>query len=135
MEIASLIVSIISLTVLVIVTGIPFYRKHIEKKAKIVLVACNGIIRNDVMRIVVTYVNRNWLNAVITNSSISLCYSKLPDSKLSKVNHECSCKAFSPIVLTEKMHASIELTYSLSELKGVDLENAEVYVTINLLKY
>lgn len=35
MEIASLIVSIISLTVLVIVTGIPFYRKHIEKKTKI----------------------------------------------------------------------------------------------------
>lgn len=134
MEIASLIVSIISLTVLVIVTGIPFYRKHIEKKAKIVLVACDGIIRNNAIRIVVTYVNRNWQNAVITNSYIGLCHPKLRN-EFTKVNHECSCKPFSPIVLTEKMRASIELTYSLSELKGVDLENAEVYVTINLFKY
>ena len=128
MEIASLIISIVSLAVSAIVIGIPFYRKHIEKKAKIVLVACDGIIRNDVMRIVVTYVNKNWQNAVITNSSISLCHSKLPDSKFTKVNHECSCKPFSPIVLTEKMYASIELTYSLSELKDVDLENVEVHV-------
>lgn len=77
METASLIISIISLTVSAIVTGIPFYRNYIERKTRIALIACNGIIRNDVIRIMVTYVNKNWQNAVITNTHISLSHSKL----------------------------------------------------------
>ena len=44
------------------------YCKYIEKKTKIALIACDGVIRDDMIRIVVTYVNKNWQNAVITNS-------------------------------------------------------------------
>lgn len=79
------------------------------------------------IRIVVTYVNKNWQNAVITNSHIALCHPKLLN-EFTKLNHAYSCKPFNPVAITEKMHASIELEYSLSELKEVDLENADVYV-------
>lgn len=127
MGIASLIISIISIGISAIVTGIPFYRKYIETKTQIALIACNGIIRDDMIHIVVAYVNRNWQNAVITNSHISLCHSKL-QNELTKVNHEYSCKSFNPVVITEKMHASIELMYFLSKLKGVDLEDVNAYV-------
>lgn len=127
MEMLSLIISIISIIVSAIITGIPFYHKHWQKKTEIALIACDGIVRNDVIRIVAAYVNRNWLNATITNSHIGLTLFNSP-SKLTKVNHEHCCNSFSPIGLTEKMQASIELTYSLSELKEVDLENAEIYV-------
>lgn len=127
MGIASLIISIISIVISAIVTGIPFYRNYIEKKTKIALIACDGIIRDDMIRIVVTYINRNWQNAVITKSYISLCHSKL-QNELTKVNHECSCKSFNSVVMTKKMHASIELIYSLSELKGVDLKDVNVCV-------
>jgi len=127
METASLIISIISLTVSAIITGIPFYRNYIERKTRIALIACNGIIRNDVIRIMVTYVNKNWQNAVITNTHISLSHSKLLN-EFTKVNHAHSCKPFNPLVITEKMHASIELEYSLSDLKDVDLKDADVYV-------
>lgn len=132
METASLIISIISLTVSAIVTGIPFYRNYIERKTRIALIACNGIIRNDVIRIMVTYVNKNWQNAVITNTHISLSHSKLLN-EFTKVNHAHSCKPFNPLAITEKMHASIELEYSLSDLKDVDLKDvdlkdADVYV-------
>ena len=44
------------------------------------------------------------------------------------MNHAHSCKPFNPLVITEKMHASIELEYSLSDLKDVDLKDADVYV-------
>lgn len=64
MEIASLVISILSIVISAIVAGIPFYRKYIEKKTKIALIACDGIIRDDMIRIVVTYVNKNWQNAV-----------------------------------------------------------------------
>ena len=127
MGIISLIISIISISISVIVTGIPFYCKYIEKKTKIALIACDGIIRDDMIRIVVTYVNKNWQNAVITNSYIALCHPKLLN-EFTKLNHAYSCKPFNPVAITEKMHASIELEYSLSELKEVDLENADVYV-------
>lgn len=127
METASLIISIISLIVSAIITGIPFYRNYIERKTRIALIACNGIIRNDVIRIMVTYVNKNWQNAVITNTHISLSHSKLLN-EFTKVNHAHSCKPFNPLVITEKMHASIELEYSLSDLKDVDLKDADVYV-------
>ena len=127
MGIISLIISIISISISVIVTGIPFYCKYIEKKTKIALIACDGIIRDDMIRIVVTYVNKNWQNAVITNTHISLSHSKLLN-EFTKANHAHSCKTFNPLAITEKMHASIELEYSLSELKEVDLENADVYV-------
>ena len=127
MEIASLVISILSIVISAIVAGIPFYRKYIEKKTKIALIACDGIIRDDMIRIVVTYVNKNWQNAVITNSYIALCHPKLLN-EFTKLNHAYSCKSFNPVVITEKMHASIELEYSLSELKEVDLENADVYV-------
>lgn len=120
METASLIISIISLTVSAIVTGIPFYRNYIERKTRIALIACNGIIRNDVIRIMVTYVNKNWQNAVITNTHISLSHSKLLN-EFTKVNHAHSCKPFNPLAITEKMHASIELEYSLSDLKDADV--------------
>ena len=110
MGIISLIISIISISISVIVTGIPFYCKYIEKKTKIALIACDGVIRDDMIRIVVTYVNKNLLN------------------EFTKLNHAYSCKPFNPVAITEKMHASIELEYSLSELKEVDLENADVYV-------
>ena len=127
MEIASLVISILSIVISAIVAGIPFYRKYIEKKTKIALIACDGIIRDDMIRIVVTYVNKNWQNAVIINSHINLYHPKLLN-EFTKVNHAYSCKSFNPVVITEKMHASIELEYSLSELKEVDLENADVYV-------
>ena len=108
MEIASLVISILSIVISAIVAGIPFYRKYIEKKTKIAL-------------------NKNWQNAVIINSHINLYHPKLLN-EFTKVNHAYSCKSFNPVVITEKMHASIELEYSLSELKEVDLENADVYV-------
>ena len=127
MGIISLIISIISISISVIVTGIPFYCKYIEKKTKIALIACDGVIRDDMIRIVVTYVNKNWQNAVITNSYIALCHPKLLN-EFTKLNHAYSCKPFNPVAITENMHASIELEYSLSELKEVDLENADVYV-------
>lgn len=127
METASLIISIISLTVSAIVAGIPFYRNYIERKTRIALIACNRVIRNDVIRIMVTYVNKNWQNAVITNTHISLSHSKLLN-EFTKVNHAHSCKPFNPLAITEKMHASIELEYSLSDLKDVDLKDADVYV-------
>lgn len=78
MEIASLVISILSIVISAIVAGIPFYRKYIEKKTKIALIACDGIIRDDMIRIVVTYVNKNWQNAVIINSHINLYHPKLP---------------------------------------------------------
>ena len=121
MEIASLVISILSIVISAIVAGIPFYRKYIEKKTKIALIACDGIIRDDMIRIVVTYVNKNWQN---------LYHPKLLN-EFTKVNHAYSCKSFNPVVITEKMHASIELEYSLSELKEVDLENADVYVYVH----
>ena len=130
MEIASLVISILSIVISAIVAGIPFYRKYIEKKTKIALIACDGIIRDDMIRIVVTYVNKNWQNAVIINSHINLYHPKLLN-EFTKVNHAYSCKSFNPVVITEKMHASIELEYSLSELKEVDLENADVYVYVH----
>ena len=108
MEIASLVISILSIVISAIVAGIPFYRKYIEKKTKIALIACDGIIRDDMIRIVVTYVNKNWQNAVIINSHINLYQPKLLN-EFTKVNHE----------------------YSLSELKEVDLENADVYVYVH----
>lgn len=77
MEIASLVISILSIVISAIVAGIPFYRKYIEKKTKIALIACDGIIRDDMIRIVVTYVNKNWQNAVIINSHINLYHPKL----------------------------------------------------------
>lgn len=64
---------------------------------------------------------------MITNSYISLCHSKL-QNELTRVNHEYSCKSFYPVVITEKMHASIELMYPLSKLKEVDLEDVNAYV-------
>lgn len=76
MEIASLVISILSIVISAIVAGIPFYRKYIEKKTKIALIACDGIIRDDMIRIVVTYVNKNWQNAVIINSHINLYHPK-----------------------------------------------------------
>lgn len=127
MGILSLIISIISIGISAIITGIPFYRKYIEKKTKIALIACNGIVRDDTIRIVITYVNRNWQNAVITNSSISLCHSKL-QNEFTKANHECSCMPFEPIVLQEKAYVSIELLYSLSGLRGVDFSDVNVFV-------
>ncbi|MBD8982819.1 MAG: hypothetical protein EGR83_12355 [Bacteroides cellulosilyticus] len=127
MGIASLIISIISIGISAIVTGIPFYRKYIETKTQIALIACNGIIRDDMIHIVVTYVNRNWQNAVITNSHISLCHSKLPNG-FTKANHECNCMVFNPIVLREKMHASVKLVYSLPDLRGVDFSDVNLYV-------
>ena len=130
MEIASLVISILSIVISAIVAGIPFYRKYIEKKTKIALIACDGIIRDDMIRIVVTYVNKNWQNAVIINSHINLYHPKLLN-EFTKVNHAYSCKSFNPVVITEKMHASIELEYSLSEFKEVDLENADVYVYVH----
>ena len=130
MEIASLVISILSIVISAIVAGIPFYRKYIEKKTKIALIACDGIIRDDMIRIVVTYVNKNWQNAVIINSHINLYHPKLLN-EFTKVNHAYSCKPFNPVAITEKMHASIELEYSLSELKEVDLENADVYVYVH----
>ena len=120
MGIISLIISIISISISVIVTGIPFYCKYIEKKTKIALIACDGVIRDDMIRIVVTYVNKNWQNAVITNTHISLSHSKLLN-EFTKVNHAHSCKPFNPLAITEKMHASIELEYSLSDLKDADV--------------
>lgn len=77
MEIASLVISILSIVISAIVAGIPFYRKYIEKKTKIALIACDGIIRDDMIRIVVTYVNKNWQNAVIINSHINLYHPKV----------------------------------------------------------
>ena len=53
MGIISLIISILSISISVIVTGIPFYCKYIEKKTKIALIACDGVIRADMIRIVV----------------------------------------------------------------------------------
>lgn len=106
MEIASLVISILSIVISAIVAGIPFYRKYIEKKTKIALIACDGIIRDDMIRIVVTYVNKNWQNAVIINSHINLYHPKLLN-EFTKVNHAYSCKSFNPVVITEKMHASI----------------------------
>ena len=93
MEIASLVISILSIVISAIVAGIPFYRKYIEKKTKIALIACDGIIRDDMIRIVVTYVNKNWQNAVIINSHINLYHPKLLN-EFTKVNHgfgECRC--------------------------------------------
>lgn len=110
MGIISLIISIISISISVIVTGIPFYCKYIEKKTKIALIACDGVIRDDMIRIVVTYVNKNWQNAVITNSYIALCHPKLLN-EFTKLNHAYSCKPFNPVAITEKMHASIEPEY------------------------
>ena len=86
MEIASLVISILSIVISAIVAGIPFYRKYIEKKTKIALIACDGIIRDDMIRIVVTYVNKNWQNAVIINSHINLYHPKLLN-EFTKVNH------------------------------------------------
>lgn len=101
MEIASLVISILSIVISAIVAGIPFYRKYIEKKTKIALIACDGIIRDDMIRIVVTYVNKNWQNAVIINSHINLYHPKLLN-EFTKVNHAYSCKSFNPVVITEK---------------------------------
>ena len=92
MEIASLVISILSIVISAIVAGIPFYRKYIEKKTKIALIACDGIIRDDMIRIVVTYVNKNWQNAVIINSHINLYHPKLLN-EFTKVNHAYSCKS------------------------------------------
>lgn len=99
MEIASLVISILSIVISAIVAGIPFYRKYIEKKTKIALIACDGIIRDDMIRIVVTYVNKNWQNAVIINSHINLYHPKLLN-EFTKVNHAYSCKSFNPVVIT-----------------------------------
>ena len=101
MEIASLVISILSIVISAIVAGIPFYRKYIEKKTKIALIACDGIIRDDMIRIVVTYVNKNWQNAVIINSHINFYHPKLLN-EFTKVNHAYSCKSFNPVVITEK---------------------------------
>lgn len=101
MEIASLVISILSIVISAIVAGIPFYRKYIEKKTKIALIACDGRIRDDMIRIVVTYVNKNWQNAVIINSHINLYHPKLLN-EFTKVNHAYSCKSFNPVVITEK---------------------------------
>ena len=89
MGIISLIISIISISISFIVTGIPFYCKYIEKKTKIALIACDGVIRDDMIRIVVTYLNKNWQNAVITNSYIALCHPKLLN-EFTKLNHAYS---------------------------------------------
>ena len=127
MEIISLIISIISISISAIVTGIPFYYKYIEKKTKITLTACDGIIRNDILHIIITYVNRNWQNAVITDSKITLCK---PESAISytKMLYNWNYISFKPIVLQEKQHASIEITYPLSDLGTEDLTDFSILI-------
>ena len=123
MGIISLIISIISISISVIVTGIPFYCKYIEKKTKIALIACDGVIRDDMIRIVVTYVNKNWQNAVITNSYIALCHPKLLN-EFTKLNHAYSCKPFNPV---PKMIFSKEVHSKNSDF--FTMEQVLIYVT------
>lgn len=127
MGIASLIISIISISISAIVTGIPFYRKYMEKKTRIALIACNGIVRDDTISIVVNYVNKNWQNAIIVKGCIILSRSGF-SNEFTKTNHACSCKTFEPIVLQERMHASAKLEYSLSDLRGVDFPSVDVWI-------
>lgn len=56
---ASLIISIISLVISAIIAGVPFYHSYLETKTRIALIACDGITRNNMIRIVITYVNKN----------------------------------------------------------------------------
>lgn len=122
MEMASIIISVCSLIISLVVTGIPFYYNYIAKKEIIELIACDGVIRNNVVYFIVTYVNRRWKNATIVNSYICLSCDK-DRGKFVKSNHECSCKEMDPILLSAQMHSTVKLDRSLSSLDIKEIEN------------
>lgn len=122
-SIISLIVSIIA----VIFTAIPVIRKYWEDREKITLVACNGRLINNTLYIVATYVSRNWQNATIVHSHIHLSM-KNSFNRFTQTNHECRCVFFKPIILSGKMHASVELKYPLPDLKDAEINDVTVSI-------
>lgn len=120
----SIIISVCSLIISLVVTGVPFYYKYIAKEEIIELIACDGIIRNNVVYLIVNYVNRSWKNATIVNSYISLSWDK-DKGKFVKSNHECSCKYIEPILLSAQMHSTVKLDYPLPSLDIKEIRNTK----------
>lgn len=79
------------------------------------------------MNIMVTYVNKNWQYAVITNSFIRLSIPGCLD-RFTRMNHKYSCKSFEPIVLQKKMHASTKLEYSLLDSNEEHFSEIDIWI-------
>lgn len=131
MEIASFAISIISLLVSGILAFIPIHYNYCQKKEELVLTICDGVIRDNVVTISVSYNNIGWRDAILCNNCLHLEYNGqyIGDSVFDKINHKYACEWKDAILLKSRTLALVKLEYKLPQnLSDFDLNKVNVFV-------
>lgn len=131
MEIASFVISIISLLVSGILAFIPIYYNYCQKKEELVLTICDGVIRDNIVAISVSYNNIGWRDAILCSSCLHLKYDGqyIGNSAFDKINHKYACEWKDAILLKNRTLALVKLEYKLPQnLSDFDLNKVNVFV-------
>lgn len=131
METVSFVMSIISLLVSGILAFIPIYYNYCQKKEKLVLTICDGVIRDNIVTISVSYNNIGWRDAILCSSCLHLEYDGqyIGNSVFDKINHKYACEWKDAIFLKNRTLTLVKLEYKLPQnLSDFDLNKVNVFV-------
>ena len=131
MEIASFAISIISLLVSGILAFIPIHYNYHQKNENLILTICDGVIRNNVIIISVSYNNIGWRDAILCSSCLHLKYNgqHFVKSVFDRINHEYVCEWKEAKLLGNRTLTLVKLEYKLPQnLSDFDLNKVNVFV-------
>lgn len=131
METASFVMSIISLLVSGILAFIPIHYNYCQKKEELVLTICDGVIRDNIVAISISYNNIGWRDAILCSSCLHLEYDGqyIGNSVFDKINHKYACEWKDAILLKNRTLALVKLEYKLPQnLSDFDMNKVNVFV-------
>lgn len=131
MDIASFVISILSIIISGILAFIPIHYKYCKKNEELVLTICDGVVRNNVISVSVSYNNTGWRDAILCSSCLHLEYKgkHIEKSVFDRINHEYSCEWKDPILLKKQTLAIVKLEYKLPQnVSDFDLNKINVFV-------
>lgn len=131
METASFVMSIISLLVSGFLAFIPIYYNYLQRKEELVLTICDGVIRDNIVIISVSYNNIGWRDSILCSSYLHLEYNgqHIGNSVFDRINHEYACERKDGILLKNRTLTIVKLEYKLPQnLSDFDMNKVNVYV-------
>lgn len=131
MDIASLTISIISLIISGILAFIPIYYNYCQREEKLLITICDGLVRNNVISISVSYNNIGWRDAILCSSCLHLMYNDqhIGKSVFDRINHEYACEWKDAILLKKRTLTLVKLEYKLPQnVSDFDLNKIKAFV-------
>lgn len=114
-----------------IVSFVVAYYSFFQTKEKLVLTICDGIIRNDIVMISVSYNNIGWRDAILCSSCLHLEYNgqHIGKSVFNRINHKYACEWKDAILLKNRTLTIVKLEYKLPQnLSDFDMNKVNVFV-------